>query len=318
MERNLSLDYLKLIMAVMVVALHCGFLGDITELGRYLTKNGLFRMAVPTFLVINGYYFYRIYEQKSCVKWFARVGSLYAFWMLVYVYYWLDVSGGLRATTINAVFNLFIGYHHLWYVSGMIFAGVVVLLLLRVSVKILIVALFVTFVAGVLIQYLGNYHYFRGSILDLIFNYNWVHRSGLLLSFPFFATGFLINKYSISHKISLKLVISLTVLGLILLLGESYINYLQPNSTGSLENMATLIIVCPLVFLMFHKLYLRGSSKRLALISSGIYFVHTLVMHILESTTDLNATSLMVVVLSCSIIIALGLIQVNKKLKFIL
>lgn len=51
MNRNFSLDILKLFMAFMVVGLHAGFLGDFTSLGEYLSVNGIFRIAVPIFLV---------------------------------------------------------------------------------------------------------------------------------------------------------------------------------------------------------------------------------------------------------------------------
>lgn len=61
MSRKISLDILKLLMSFMVVGLHAGFLGDVDLLGEYLTVNGIFRLAVPTFLVINGFYFFLSY-----------------------------------------------------------------------------------------------------------------------------------------------------------------------------------------------------------------------------------------------------------------
>lgn len=53
MERNVALDLLKLTMAAMVVGLHAGFLNDFSSLGYYITVNGIFRIAVPVFFVIN-------------------------------------------------------------------------------------------------------------------------------------------------------------------------------------------------------------------------------------------------------------------------
>ena len=57
MERNVSLDILKLSMAFMVVAAHARFLSEISPLGEYLTVNGLFRIILPVFLIINGFFF---------------------------------------------------------------------------------------------------------------------------------------------------------------------------------------------------------------------------------------------------------------------
>lgn len=58
MGRQISLDIFKLLMSFMVVGLCAGFLGDVDLLGEYLAVNGIFRLAVPTFLVINGFYFF--------------------------------------------------------------------------------------------------------------------------------------------------------------------------------------------------------------------------------------------------------------------
>ena len=66
--RNLSLDYLKVFLAVCVVFLHGGWLYDINELVGYLHVNGLFRIAVPLFFIINGYYFYNISSLSSFIR----------------------------------------------------------------------------------------------------------------------------------------------------------------------------------------------------------------------------------------------------------
>ena len=68
MERNISLDLLKLGMAFMVVGIHAGFMADINPLVKYLTVDGLFRIAVPVFLIINGFFFYRSFEKKRSFR----------------------------------------------------------------------------------------------------------------------------------------------------------------------------------------------------------------------------------------------------------
>ena len=53
MQRNSTLDILKFIMAIMVVGLHARFLFETSSLGYHLTVQGIFRLAVPIFLLIN-------------------------------------------------------------------------------------------------------------------------------------------------------------------------------------------------------------------------------------------------------------------------
>lgn len=55
---NGNLDALKVVLAICVVALHCKvFGGNDTAIG-YMLGNGLFRVAVPVFFIINGYYLF--------------------------------------------------------------------------------------------------------------------------------------------------------------------------------------------------------------------------------------------------------------------
>ena len=58
--RNLSLDILKIIMAFFVVFLHMHLFKEVYPSLSYVLVNGLFRLGVPTFLIISGYYFFFI------------------------------------------------------------------------------------------------------------------------------------------------------------------------------------------------------------------------------------------------------------------
>ncbi len=82
LNRNVSLDILRFSMALSVVGLHAGFLADLTPLGSCLTVNGIFRIAVPVFLLINGFYFYPVLIKGKSADWLKRVLYLYVFWML--------------------------------------------------------------------------------------------------------------------------------------------------------------------------------------------------------------------------------------------
>lgn len=66
MNRNIALDTLKFLLAFMVVSIHTGFLNDLNQPTiYYLTSEGLFRIAVPLFLLINGYYFYDVLNNEK-------------------------------------------------------------------------------------------------------------------------------------------------------------------------------------------------------------------------------------------------------------
>ncbi|MGO4707940.1 acyltransferase family protein [Chryseobacterium sp. 2TAF14] len=90
MGRNLSIDVLKIILAFFVVFLHMNFLKESYPMTSFLLVNGLFRIAVPVFLVITGFYFLHIDDAKKLRKWLFRTFLLYAIWMLIYISHWKD------------------------------------------------------------------------------------------------------------------------------------------------------------------------------------------------------------------------------------
>ena len=318
LNRNIALDILKLLMAFMVVALHSGFLNDITLLGEYLTVNGVFRIAVPIFLIINGFYFYSVLSKGAEINWLKKILTLYVVWMVFYSYFWFSLTDFSFINIAKLAHQIIIGYHHLWYISGLIGASIILIVFRKCTSLNLMISIVFTFVLGVLIQYLGNYHVFEGTIFDKLFNYHWFHRNLLLFSYPFFCIGYLINKHSFHNTVSFKLAGVLSVLGVLVLLGESYINYHQDGRDGGFDNFLSLALVCPFIFILFMNSKVSGSNKNIALYSSAIYFIHSFVLSVFKKYLDLDPTLLTFVVIMVSVMISYFIIILNKRLKFIL
>jgi hypothetical protein len=318
LSRNIAVDILKLVLALMVVGLHSHFLADVSPLSEYLTVNGLFRIAVPMFLLINGFYFYPILSNGKSLVWFKRVFSLYLFWMLFYAYFWFVPSEFSLIEAAKLVAKFIIGYHHLWYISGMLGAAAVLLVFKNRKVRFLYLLISLTFILGVTIQYLGNYHLLDNALLDKMSNYNWVHRNFLLFSFPFFCLGFLINKLEIHKKISAKQIATICLVGFFLLSFESYINYISPSRDGAFDNYSALIILCPSIFLLIMKINIRSQYKELSAYSTGIFFIHPLILTVLLGSTKIGPTGLTVIVIILSALASYILIKINKRLGFIL
>lgn len=318
MNRNIALDILKLSMAFMVVGLHSSFLSDITTLGGYLISQGLFRIAVPVFLLINGFYFYYVVSKSSQLTWLKRVFILYVVWMTFYSYSWFYIPDFSLVGVGAFVMHLVIGHHHLWYVSGMIGAALLLITVHRFSSAFLVTSILLCFFVGVSIQYLGNYNYFEGSYWGDFMRLDWAHRNMLFFSYPFFCIGYLINKHSIHKKITFKSVGFLTCFGLFFLLGESYFNLNQENIDLSFDNLVSLLILCPFVFMLFMKLHVLGDSKNISLYSSAIYFIHPFILSILLHFTGFKATILTFAAILVSSLAAYFIIKINERVKFIL
>ncbi|MBQ4829549.1 acyltransferase [Alteromonas sp. MMG017] len=305
-------------MAFMVVALHANFLLEYSSLGSYLFVNGLFRVAVPIFLIINGFYFFNILTQGAQSTWFKKVFILYAIWMMLYSYFWFSIPEFSFSGIFKLVRDIVIGYWHLWYISGMLVAAIIVMLFNNKSTSFLTVAILLTFTLGVAIQYLGNYQNFEGSLFNVLFNRNWFHRNAILFSFPFFCIGFLINKHKMHRKIKIQTAWWLAIWGLFLLFLESYFNFNQDSNEGGFDNYFSLIIVSPFMFIFFSKISIHGSSKSIALYSSSIYFVHAFFLLLLIKYTAFQPTALTFASILLSTVASYFIIKINKKVNYLL
>lgn len=318
MSRNIALDILKLVMAFMVIALHARFLSESSQLAEFLTVNGLFRIAVPIFFIINGYYFYKIQNRADAKHWFTRVLVLYLVWMAFYAFFWLRVSEISVAEMSKLVEKIIFGHHHLWYVSGMLVAAFMLYIIRHANSAILLSSCAVLFLVGVLIQYLGNYHYFDDNLIDKLFNKHWLHRNALLFAYPFFCIGYLINRHSIQHAVNGKTVSLFISIGITLLFLESLINYSHVESGQDFDNYLSLIILCPFIFLLFIKVNISSQNKNIALYSSAIFFIHSFFLSVFRRYTDAEGSYLTFLVAISSVAAAYFIIRLNKRLRFIL
>lgn len=317
MNRSLSVDILKIVLACLVVGIHSGFLEDFSALACYLTAGGLFRIAVPIFFVINGFYFFSV-PQDRIATWFKRVLLLYLFWTLFYIGYWFRMETVNLFEIARVIKTLLVGHEHLWYLPAMIGAAAILLCVRKLSTPLLLAIALFLFAIGLSIQYLGNYHVFSGSWIDKALNVLWFYRNFLFFAFPFFAIGYLLRRTEIYKKINLSPLVVLALLALLLLLLEVYCDFkLQPAPEG-FDIFLCLILVCPLIFVLALKFEIKGDSKTLALYSTGIYFIHPLFISLITARVDLGGTLLTFVVIGLSTAASWLLIKINSRVKFIL
>lgn len=106
--------------------------------------------------------------------------------------------------------------------------------------------------------------------------------------------------------------------GLIALLIESYANFYLLSGAGRFDILLSLFIVCPVVFLLVLKSNIASDSKQLAVLSVAIYLIHPFAMDIMAHVFDSKEIIYFFAVVTLSILLAIPLIFLNKKIKFIL
>jgi hypothetical protein len=305
-QRNLQLDYLKLILSILVITIHIPVSSNYTL--NFFTGSGLARIAVPLFLIINGYYL-NLDDVNKFKKLIQRLAILYIVWMLIYLPFYINES--------DLYFKVIKGYFHLWYLIGLFGAAILMFALkkLKLSNKsILIIGLFI-FLLGWTIQLLRAFDF--QLPVDLL-SRDGGTRNFFFFSFPFVAIGYSLKSMKFSNLILQKLPLFLS-LSFILLISETLFYYILKSNYGQDFFLSTLLI-SPLLFLAFKdKPKVEVDDDFFSKIFITIYLLHPLVIFLLASIfPNMENTMRFILVVFFTITFSINIIQLNRKMKFFL
>lgn len=311
-ERNITLDYFKIILSILVINIHApfvsiyppvdtGFWPQLGYVSGWLFSHGITKIAVPLFFIINGF-FLDLSNTTKVIKYIKRLIIMYIAWALFYlpIYYpYLD--------TMTFIKVLATGFFHLWYLPGLI--GAVILLffinkIIKNKITLIIIAI-VLFSIGYLIQMRDPY-----TDIEMI-----KYRNFLFFGFPFVLFGYLLKEFDIERL--RKVVIVLVIMGIALLASESYL-YMIQQKTNNL--MFSLLIVCPALFifvLQHSKTGIDKSNGIISQLSTAVYYIHPMVIRWTSLLFAINIISFPYIVIT-SLVAAILLIKSNKYLKILL
>lgn len=317
-SRNILLDIFKIVAAILIVCIHCGFLYNENKVAFQLTSNGFFRIAVPFFYCVNGFFLFDVFKNQAIKKWTKRVAILYFVWMLIYSYFW--ISPAIEAP-LKLIQILVFGFNHLWYLIALLFGGLLLYTVKSFSNTILLFTSIGLFCIGLSIQYLGVFNVFSElPLLDKILSYPNVHRNFLFFVFPLVSLGYIIRRKDFTLNLSKTKVLLFLALGCIVVLIEHLINFhILQNETLLNMNMAYLFL-CPALLIIAIKFKVTSSNynKLFGEFAIAIYLIHPLIIFQILRLFDLDSTPLTMVTIVLSVLASYVLILLNKKLKFIL
>lgn len=269
--RNISLDLLKILLSVFVMLLHLKFLAFYNEDVSYSLVNGLFRIAVPTFLLINGYFIHTIIYSDAFFKNLKKLATLYITWMLIYSYFW-----AFNSSLLDIILSLVFGYHLLWYIPGLILSSVLLRFLRNKPTNRLLIISISLYLTGLIIQYYVN----SGHINKIINNEQLkilLYRNFLFDCFPFLCLGFLLKKLNIDtffSRINKNVSFAILAFSVCLLISESLFNKFLFGTNRPVDLFLFSIPTSVLIFLIVVNTSISGNSKSLSNFSTAIFFVH--------------------------------------------
>jgi len=312
MQRNLTLDAMKLVFATFVVAAHAGFGKQISFEVRYLLYNGLFRVAVPTFFVINGFFFYQniIAGTGRFETWRNRLAWLYLIWALIFLPLYWPESGKLHVALMELGSALIFGWLHLWYLVSTLGAGILIYKFLRNKSSAVMIALSAAIYAlGLTLQYFGNYHFITNPVLYATLEDTAVYRNFLFFGLPFMSMGYLIAKHDILSQIPCSLIVLIgAVVSVTLVISEASINFHFLGSSKGFDMMFTTLLSGPMLFIAAQNFKIPTSNRTVSELSTGVYLIHPmflyglLALHI-RSTAFLTAATIALAIISSWILL---------------
>lgn len=309
MRRNLSLDIFKLFLCALVIIIHIPApLLENHEIIDWLLKYGITRVAVPLFFIIGGYYFgKKINDIKVLRKYIIHLCIIYAVWYLIYIPFDLEhlkVDGEIRL--FNIFTSITFGFGHLWYVPALIVGSITLYIAKRVLKNDKLIAAIAILILIATTAYSLSVNPFEISIKS--------YRNGLFFGFPFIVIGYCIRRFDLINKINKSLVIILSILSLLLLLGESY--YLHEIKTFS-DLLFSLTLFCPIIFILVMKFSREAVyGEYMSELPGGVYFVHKLPIIFIPMPG--NNLAILPVIFFISIILSFIIIFVNKRVRIFL
>lgn len=317
-SRNILLDIFKVIAALFVIGAHSYFLLEYNKLSFRVITTGIFRIAVPFFFCVNGFFLYTVFKNNRIQTWLKRIGILYIVWMLIYSYFWVYLQD---FNVLKVMLTLVFGFNHLWYLAALLVGGLVLYQLRNASNTVLITAAFLFLLIGIGIQYIGHLHLFsQQTTLDKLFNYPPLHRNFLLFAFPLLSIGYVIRRTNFHTRFRKKSISLLLMLGLVLLITENLIAYYFITGDVILNTYLSYLFLAPslLIAAFTFKSTSNRNSKLLSSYSIALYLIHPFIIFLMYRFFTLDSATLLFVTILVSGIASYLLLLLNKKLKYIL
>lgn len=320
--KKINIDVCRFIATLMVVAIHIYPLSSFSENVDYMFTRVLFRIAVPLFLMITGYYILpKSLDEKNIIKNYTlKIAKLYLISMVIFLP--INIYNGYfkQFDIILIIKDIFLNgtFYHLWYFPSLLLGlWIVYLLLKKLNIKVTGLIVIILYFIGMLgDNYFGiikdiDVFYGLYSFIFNIFDYT---RNGLFYTPIFVYIGYVISIKSIDINNNKNII--LIILSLTLLMVEGALLYFN----GIPRHSSMYIFLIPLSFLIFNLIVnsSNSSNKNLRNISSWIYILHPLfiaVLHFISDRIHFNLFDNSLVNYVLVLILTIVFILVIKKVK---
>lgn len=215
---------------------------------------------------------------------------------------------------------MFVGYWHLWYLVATLLGGFFIYRARNAGFLLSFLVAIALFLVGWSIQVSRAYGFFSDPLLAKVVSQSWVSRNFLFVGVPFLTIGALIFRCQDAvNKIPLRYMVLVSLLGLALLLCESFFNYrAQGLYKANFDVMLSLLLVCPAAFLALLRFSGSGGWADAGKFSSALYLVHPAVLLTLGGLLGRDCQWYVPVVYFVSAVLAFLVLFSRSRIRFLL
>lgn len=316
-NRNILLDLLKFLSVNFIVLIHTGFLINDSDFLYQLTSNAFFRVTIPFFFCINGYYLYNVFKTENIKSWLFKLIKIYVFWMILFAPIWFFRS----SSALGFIKTVVTGFNHLWYLSALIMGGYTLYLFRNLKTKSLIILSLILYSIGLFIQYI-SYIYFETDnvLLNKLVLHPPFYRNFLFFAFPFLTIGYLIKREVKIEKISQNKVIVLLISSSALMFLEFLLNYYFIYEGWIINMNVAFLFIAPAIFIFGLKFKVKTSLKNwsgkfISQYATIIYLLHPAVIAILVNQLNFPFNTIPYYTLVITLILGYIITKINQKYK---
>ncbi|UYV36135.1 acyltransferase [Rhodobacteraceae bacterium D3-12] len=304
-----ALDLARFIMALVVVGAHGRLFVDLSYPLYFFTfVGGWARIIIPLFLMMSGFFF-AVQIRRGVGAWAKRLVLLHLVWSAVYIGCWMPLGSFSFA---KAGFWIFFGAGHLWFMPALIGGGLMLARLRGLPAGWLLALAGALYLTGGVVQY----------ALDVLVDFETVKhhnalyalpRNFLFYGFPFMALGYLMQEEAVRDWLG-RVSRWPVVLGLVaLLMLENWVKYVGFAHDAVFEVAVMNFALAPVIFAWLLRLKGVRAAPWMAPMSAAIYFVHALVLLVLEQVAGLTPSLLTLVAVVICLPVGWVLVKANNR-----
>lgn len=334
-----TLDGMRFLCAIMVVAIHTGFTRNL-PFSVYFTTMSVCSVSVPFFYACSGFFLFakftfdgkgRIEKTKEnlrvMLRYEKRLAIAYLIWTAIYfalnIYRTVREGYVLKQYLLSLPKRFFLdgSEYHLWYVTCLIYAVPLLYLFLRyIGLKGIPALMTLLFVIG---QFQEGYSALATPVHAILSPAADAMGYGFMVfsrAIPFLCVGLLLRQKPL--RLGRNACFILAAVCFLFGGAETYLihRYINPN----VNLRYNMFLLCTVFFLFAVLIRLpQGTPKFdrpaafLRSTSSLVYFIHPLIMRIYQFCFSSDSRFYFFIIAACSVLLSAGIVLLSKKLKIL-